>query len=114
MTILDQKFKEFEDLPSEEKIMYFERDGRLYDMIISQQLNRQILDHIHQITNQLRHIAKSKTGSLFLQSLLFHKRAMLYFAQPSGGMAPEQFHQSPGARDQRGFGKRPASHTGHP
>ena len=83
MTILDLKFKEFEELPSEEKIPYFERDGRLYDMIISQQLNRQILDHIHQITNQLRHIAKSKTGSLFLQSLLFHKRAMLYFAQPS-------------------------------
>ena len=83
MTILDLKFQEFEQLPSEDKIAYFERDGRLYYMIISQQLNRQILNHIHQITNRLRHISKSKTGSLFLQGLLFHKRAMLYFAQPS-------------------------------
>ncbi|MGD2125456.1 MAG: aspartate carbamoyltransferase [Desulfobacteraceae bacterium] len=83
MSVLDEKFEEFEKLPSEEKIKYFERDGRLYDMIISQQLNRQILEDIYRITNQLRSVAKSKSGSLFLQNLLCHKRAMLYFAQPS-------------------------------
>jgi aspartate carbamoyltransferase catalytic subunit len=83
MNVLDERFKEFEKLPSEEKIAYFERDGRLYDMIISQQLSRQILEDIYRITNRLRSISKSKTGSLFLQTLLCHKRAMLYFAQPS-------------------------------
>lgn len=83
MTILDEKYAEFERLPSEEKIRCFERNGRLFDMIISQQLNRQILDDIYGITNRLRTIAKSKTGSIFLQSLLCHKRAMLYFTQPS-------------------------------
>ncbi|MBN1106303.1 MAG: aspartate carbamoyltransferase [Deltaproteobacteria bacterium] len=83
MTILDEKYAEFEKLPSEVKIKRFERDGRLFDMIISQQLNRQILDDIYRITNRLRTIAKSKAGSIFLQSVLCHKRAMLYFAQPS-------------------------------
>jgi aspartate carbamoyltransferase catalytic subunit len=83
MTILDEKYAEFEKLPSEEKIKCFERDGRLFDMIISQQLNRPILDDIYRITNRLRTIAKSKAGSIFLQSVLCHKRAMLYFAQPS-------------------------------
>jgi aspartate carbamoyltransferase catalytic subunit len=83
MTILDEKYAEFESLPSEEKIRCFERDGRLFDMIISQQLNRQILDDVYRITNRLRTIAKSKAGSIFLQSVLCHKRAMLYFAQPS-------------------------------
>ncbi|HYQ59775.1 MAG TPA: hypothetical protein VEP29_01895 [Desulfatiglandales bacterium] len=52
-------------------------------MIISQQLNRQILDDLYRITNQIRSLSKSKTGSHFVQSLLCHKRAMLYFAQPS-------------------------------
>lgn len=83
MTILDKRFGEFELLPSEEKIKCFERDGRLFDMIISQQLNRQILDDIYRITNRLRTVAKSKVGSVYLQTLLCHKRAMLYFAQPS-------------------------------
>jgi len=83
MTILDEQYAEFEKLPNEERIKYFEKDGRLYDMIISQQLNRQILDDLYRITNQIRSLSKSKTGSHFVQSLLCHKRAMLYFAQPS-------------------------------
>ncbi|MBN2125417.1 MAG: aspartate carbamoyltransferase [Deltaproteobacteria bacterium] len=83
MNIFDEAFAIFERLPSEEKTLCFQRKGRLFDMIISQQLNREILDDLYAITNQLRTIAKSKTGSLFLQGLLPHKRAMLYFAQPS-------------------------------
>ena len=83
MNILDEKFAEFERLPSEKKIELFSRNGRLFDMIISQQLNRRILDDIYEITNRLRTIAKSRTGSIFLGDLLRHKRAMLYFAQPS-------------------------------
>jgi len=83
MSILDEQYAEFESLPNEEKTKCFEKDGRLYDMIISQQLNRQILDDLYRITNQIRSLSKSKTGSQFVQSLLCHKRAMLYFGQPS-------------------------------
>jgi aspartate carbamoyltransferase catalytic subunit len=83
MTILDEQYAEFERLPNEERVKCFEKDGRLYDMIISQQLNRQILDDLYRITNQIRSLSKSKTGSHFVQRLLCHKRAMLYFAQPS-------------------------------
>jgi len=83
MSILEEEFSRFQKLPTEEKITYFEKDGRLFDMIISQQLNRQILDYIYEITNRLRQISKSKTGSIFIQNILSHKRAMLYFTQPS-------------------------------
>jgi len=83
MNILDEKFAAFEELPTEDKIKCFQRNGRLYDMIISQQLNRQVLDDIYRITNRLRDVAKSKAGSIFLHNLLCQKRAMLYFAQPS-------------------------------
>jgi aspartate carbamoyltransferase catalytic subunit len=83
MSILDEQYAEFERLPNEEKIQCFEKEGRLYDMIISQQLNRQILDDLYRITDQIRSLSNSKTGSQFIQSLLCHKRTMLYFAQPS-------------------------------
>jgi aspartate carbamoyltransferase catalytic subunit len=83
MNVLDEKFAEFQELPTEKKIECFEKDGRLFAMIISQQLNREIIDEIYEITNHLRQISKSKVGSLFIQNLLCHKRAMLYFTQPS-------------------------------
>ena len=83
MNSLDEQFNEFEKLSNEEKIKCFVRNGRLYDMIVSQQLNREILEDIYQITNQIRLISKSKEGSIYLQNILCHKRAMLYFAQPS-------------------------------
>jgi aspartate carbamoyltransferase catalytic subunit len=83
MNILDERFAEFKKLPTEEKIECFEKNDRLFDMIISQQLNRKIIDDIYEITNYLRNISKSKAGSLFMQNILCHKRAMLYFTQPS-------------------------------
>jgi len=83
MNILDEKFAEFQKLPTEERIECFEENGRLFDMIRSQQLNRKIIDIVYRITNQLRQISKNKAGSLFVQDLLCHKRAMLWFTQPS-------------------------------
>ncbi len=83
MNILDEEFAEFRKLSTEERIKCFEKNGRLFDMIISQQLNRKIVDDIYEITNYLRNISKSKAGSIFMQNILSHKRAMLYFTQPS-------------------------------
>ncbi len=83
MNILDEGFAEFQKVPPDEKIACFEKNGHLFDMIISQQLNREIIDDIYEITNHLRHISESKAGSLFMQNILCHKRAMLNFTQPS-------------------------------
>jgi len=72
MNILDEKFAEFQKLPTEERIECFEKDGRLFDMIRSQQLNREIINDIYRITNHLRRISKSKPGSVFMQNILCH------------------------------------------
>ena len=56
MNILDEKFAELQTLSTEESTECFDKDGRLYDMIISQQLNREIIDIVYRITNQLRQI----------------------------------------------------------
>jgi aspartate carbamoyltransferase catalytic subunit len=83
MNILDKKFEEFRKQDTEERIKCFSPKGRPFDMIMSQQLNRKVIDELYDITNSLRHISKSRAGSLFLRDRLSHKRAMLYFAQPS-------------------------------
>ena len=55
----------------------------MYHCLKASQFNRQLLDELFQLTNDIRLMNKTKEGSLFLQKLLVHKRAMLYFVQPS-------------------------------
>lgn len=55
----------------------------IYHCIKSQQFDRELLDHLCELADKIRDIAKSKKGMEYLMSLLNHKRAMLYFVQPS-------------------------------
>jgi aspartate carbamoyltransferase catalytic subunit len=52
-------------------------------ILSASQFDRSFLDRIYRLTNKIRRFDKSKEGLLYLQSLLAHKRAMLYFTQPS-------------------------------
>ncbi|MES9900685.1 MAG: aspartate carbamoyltransferase [Sedimenticola sp.] len=47
------------------------------------QFDREFLDYLYNLVNLVRRYDKSKEGLLYLQSLLPHVRAMLYFTQPS-------------------------------
>jgi aspartate carbamoyltransferase catalytic subunit len=57
--------------------------SKIFHCIKSQQFDRELLDHICSLADKIRSIAKSKNGMEYLSSLLDHKRAMLYFVQPS-------------------------------
>jgi len=65
------------------KLHTFSRDGRIYDCLFSQQFDRNLLDRLIRLANHMRAITKVREGDDFLQSLLAHRRAMLYFSQPS-------------------------------
>jgi len=47
------------------------------------QFDRSFLDYLCNLTTTIRRFDKSKEGLVYLRSLLAHKRAMLYFTQPS-------------------------------
>lgn len=47
------------------------------------QFDRPFLDRMYHLTNTIRRFDKSKEGLNYLQSLLSHRRGMLYFTQPS-------------------------------
>lgn len=54
-----------------------------FHILRADQFDRAFLDYLYQLTNTIRRFDKSEKGLMHLLSLLPHKRAMLYFTQPS-------------------------------
>jgi aspartate carbamoyltransferase catalytic subunit len=79
------------------------------------QFDRPFLNYIYELTNTIRKFDKSKDGLQYLQSLLTHRRAMLYFTQPSTrtfmsfqaachilGMKPSEIRDSSTSSERKG------------
>ncbi len=84
--LTDISWEDFEKLSLEGKKPYLARwegDGMPYHTLFAQQFDRPILERLCNLANRIRFINKSKEGALYLKSVLAHKRAMLYFSQPS-------------------------------
>lgn len=69
--------------PVRMKTPEFERNGRIRHAIFSGQFSAQFLDELAGSADMIRMLSKSRAGQDFLINLLPHKRAMLYFTQPS-------------------------------
>ena len=84
--LTDIGWNEFAALSLEAKRPYLARqegDGMPYHTLFAQQFVRTLLVRLCTLANRIRFINKSKEGALYLKSVLAHKRAMLYFSQPS-------------------------------
>jgi aspartate carbamoyltransferase catalytic subunit len=66
-----------------QRVSKLNRNDRLFHVILAQQFDREMIDSLCRQADMIRNIAKSKQGVQFLRTLLSHKRAMLYFIQPS-------------------------------
>jgi len=55
----------------------------IFHVLSVEQFDREMLDELYEVTNKLRRISRTKQGADYLRTLLSHKRAMLYFTQPS-------------------------------
>ncbi len=74
---------EFSGLSPVAKAPYFQSGGQVYHALVAQQFSRPMLEDLCSLATCVRRIAKTREGSALLQTQLFDKRAMLYFAQPS-------------------------------
>ncbi len=80
----DISWAEYDALPIARKAELLARpDGMPFHTLFAQQFGRRELDRICDLATKIRFIAKSRDGMEFLQGLLSHKRAMIYFTQPS-------------------------------
>ncbi len=57
--------------------------SKIYHCLNSQQFSSEFLEEICELADKIREMAKTKDSIMFLASILNHKRAMLYFVQPS-------------------------------
>ena len=71
------------DRPVRMKIPEFERDERLRHVIFGGQFSVEMLEELADTADKIRILSKLREGQDFLINLLPHKRAMLYFTQPS-------------------------------
>ncbi len=77
-------WEQFKELPLTEKIPHLaQSSGRPFHSLFVQQFDRALLDELGSLATSIRSIAKTRSGMQFLQEQLCHKRAMLYFTQPS-------------------------------
>ena len=79
----NQNWEEFFKLDLDKKMDFYEKEGKIYDCLFAQQLSKELLDSLFDIADSLRKLTKKKEGAKYIASLLSHKRAMLYFVQPS-------------------------------
>ena len=78
-----QEFRPSLERPLRMKLEEFQREGRLRHLIFSAQLNPALLDKLVHSADLIRRLSRHKEGIDRLRHLLSHKRAMLYFTQPS-------------------------------
>ena len=71
------------EMPTAHRVTMLNRNDRLFHIVLAQQFDREVIEALCRLAEMTRNIAESKQGTQFLRTLLSHKRAMLYFIQPS-------------------------------
>ena len=65
------------------RVAKLSRNDRPFHVILAQQFDREVIDSLCKQADMIRSISGTRQGVKFLQTLLGHKRAMIYFTQPS-------------------------------
>lgn len=65
------------------RVSSLNHNDKPYHIVLAQQFDRTSIDQLCQMADMIRTIANSRQGGQFLRTMLGHKRAMLYFIQPS-------------------------------
>lgn len=82
--ICDLSWDAYQSLSFQEKMIYLMQSGGTpYHTLFAQQFDNALLGQLANLANEIRFIAKTRQGTEFLKTLVPHKRAMLYFSQPS-------------------------------
>lgn len=65
------------------RVAALNRNDKFFHVVLAQQFERSAVEQLCQLADMIRTISASRQGTQFLITLLSHKRAMLYFIQPS-------------------------------
>ncbi|MED6339515.1 MAG: aspartate carbamoyltransferase [SAR324 cluster bacterium] len=83
---MEESLKTYEDYFSqavEKRMRHYEKEGRLQHVMLSHQFTISLMEELFDIADHVKEMTRKPNGIEFLKSLLCHKKAMLYFTQPS-------------------------------
>ncbi len=66
-----------------QRVAALNRNDKPFHVVLAQQFDRQSIEQLCQLSDMIRTITNTRQGTQFLRTLLSHRRAMLYFIQPS-------------------------------
>ena len=78
-----KSYEEYFAQPAETRMNHYQKDGRLKHVMLSHQFSTQLLEELFGIADRVKEMTRKTNGIEFLKSLMSHKKAMLYFTQPS-------------------------------
>ncbi len=82
--ICELNWESYQVLSIQEKMVcLMQSAGTPYHTLFAQQFDQGLLGQLASLANEIRFIAKTRKGTEFLKTVVSHKRAMLYFSQPS-------------------------------
>jgi aspartate carbamoyltransferase catalytic subunit len=83
MHTTDAGLEEPKQTDSAHRVAALNRNDKAFHVVLAQQFDRQAINQLCQLADMIRSIGGSRQGTQFLRTLLSHRRAMLYFIQPS-------------------------------
>lgn len=83
MQTMDSTRQEISQSDTAQRVAALNRNDRPFHSVLAQQFDRQMVEQACQLADMIRSMSDSRQGSQFLRTLLSHRRAMLYFIQPS-------------------------------
>jgi len=83
MTTTDASLEEQPRSDSSHRLATLNRNDKAFHVVLAQQFDRSAIDQLCQLADMIRAIGASRPGTHFLRTMLSHRRAMLYFIQPS-------------------------------
>ena len=68
---------------TDRRVAALNRRDKPFHVVLAQQFDRTTIEQLCQLADMIRAIGNPRQGTQFLRTLLSHRRAMLYFIQPS-------------------------------
>jgi len=75
--------EESTQLSTPHRVALLNRNDKPFHVVLAQQFDRDCIEQLCRLSEMIRAVSEDRQGAQFLCTLLRHRRAMLYFIQPS-------------------------------
>ncbi len=83
MRTMDARLERLAETDTAHRVAALNRNDKPFHAVLAQQFDRTTIEQLCRLADMIRALGGARQGTQFLRTLLSHRRAMLYFIQPS-------------------------------